>query len=97
VESGDGREKVAMNGPTRFELEWILPQEPGLMTHVALIDETSVAPHSVRAIGRGADEAEALLDLWMTLLNGAEPAEATAFVAAAYTRRTGREPEVSAG
>jgi hypothetical protein len=38
------------------------------------------------------ERTEALLDLWLTLLNGAEPAEAIAFVAAAYTRRTGREP-----
>jgi hypothetical protein len=43
--------------------EYDPPQEPGLMTHVALIDEASVPPHSVRAIGRGADDAEALLDL----------------------------------
>jgi hypothetical protein len=74
--------------PPRFELEWILPQELELMTHVALIDEASIAPHSVRAIGHGADEAEALLDLWMTLMRGAESRESIAFVATAYRRRT---------
>jgi hypothetical protein len=81
----------------RFELEWILPQELELLTHVALIDEASIAPHSVRAIGRGADEADALLDLWMTLMKGAEPDESITFVAAAYTRRTGTEPRGSVG
>ena len=67
----------------RFELEWVLPQEPGLMTHVTLFDGEN-PPHFVLAVGHGADEADTLLDLWTTLIDRDEPSEAIAFVAAAY-------------
>lgn len=82
----------------RFELEWVwLPLELGLMTHVTLIDEERTAPFplavGVMAVGHGADEADTLLDLWTTLMKRDEPSEAIEFVAAAYRRRTGREPE----
>jgi hypothetical protein len=74
-----------------FELEWIVPLEPGLSTHVALFDSTTDPPH-VFAVGHGGDEAEALLDLWTTLTDANEPDEAVAYVAAAYRRRTGEWP-----
>ena len=45
------------------------------------------------AVGHGADEADTLLDLWTTLVDRNEPSEAIEFVAAAYRRRTGSEPE----
>jgi hypothetical protein len=82
----------------RFELEWVLPLELGLMTHVTLFDEEQrTAPFplavGVMAVGHGADEADTLLDLWTTLVDRDEPSDAIAFVAAAYPRRTGREPE----
>jgi hypothetical protein len=81
----------------RFELEWVLPLEPGLLTHVTLFDEERTAPFplavGVMTVGHGADEADTLLDLWTRLVRRGEPSEAIAFVAAAYRRRTGREPE----
>ena len=77
---------------SRFSLEWVLPQELGLLTHVTLFDEER-APHHIVASGHGADEAETLLDLWTTLSDLREPEEALAVVAAAYTRRTGKAPE----
>jgi hypothetical protein len=81
----------------RFELEWVLQQEPGLMTHVTLCDEERTGSFplavGVMAVGHGADEADTLLDLWTTLMDRDEPSEAIALVAAAYRRRTGREPE----
>ena len=45
------------------------------------------------AVGHGAEEADTPLDLWTTLVDRDEPTAAIAFVAAAYRRRTGREPE----
>ena len=68
------------------------------MTHVTLFDEERKVPYhalavGVMAVGHGADEADTLLDLWTTLVDRDEPTEAIAFVAAAYRRRTGREPE----
>ena len=81
----------------RFELEWVPPQELGLMTHVTLFDEERTGSFplavGVMAVGHGADEADTLLDLWTTLVDRDERTEAIAFVAAAYRRRTGREPE----
>ena len=85
----------------RFELEWVLPLEPGLTTHVTLFDEERTGSFplavGVMAVGHGADEADTLLDLWTTLMDRDEPSEAIAFVAAAYRRRTGREPERPTG
>jgi hypothetical protein len=76
----------------RYDLEWVLRLEPGLETHVTLFDLQTHPPEAV-AVGHGADEAEALLDLW-TILNGRdESADAITVVADAYKRRTGRAPE----
>jgi hypothetical protein len=75
----------------RFELEWILPLEPGLSTHVTLFDLECHPPHAF-ATGEGADEADALLDLWTKLTARSEPAEAIAIVAEAHRRRTGLQP-----
>lgn len=49
-----------------FELEWVLPLEPGLSTHVALFDLECHPPHALAA-GEGGDEADALQDLWTVL------------------------------
>src|SRR5262245_59427401 len=73
-----------------FELEWILPTEVGLPTGVTLFDLNCAPPHAV-AMGQGADEAEALLDLWTTLTKRAESADAIALVADAYYKRTGQQ------
>jgi hypothetical protein len=80
----------------RFGLEWLLPQEPGLATYVVLSDAERHPDH-VLAVGHGGDEAEALLDLWTTLVVQGEPEEAVARVAEAFTRRTGRAPERPTG
>jgi hypothetical protein len=76
---------------TRFELEWILPLEPGLSTHVTLFDLECYPPHPL-ATGEGADEADALLDLWTKLTARSESDEALAIVAGAHHRRTGLQP-----
>jgi hypothetical protein len=78
----------------RFTFKWIAPTEPALMTHVLLLDRERPAPH-VLAVAHGADEAHALLQLWMTLIDDHEPEEAIDYVAAAYTRHTGKAPERS--
>ena len=64
--------KPAQLDQKRFVLEWIVPLEPGLSTHVALYDLECDPPHAV-AVGDGGDEAEALLDLWTTLNEPAIP------------------------
>jgi hypothetical protein len=74
----------------RFDLEWIMPLEPGLMTHVTLFDVSKQPP--VVAVGHGGDEADTLLDLWTTLIDRDEDAAAITYVAAAYTKRTGQPP-----
>ena len=51
--------KPAQLDKKRFVLEWIVPLEPGLSTHVALGDLECDPPHAV-AVGDGGDEAEAL-------------------------------------
>jgi len=84
--------KPAAPDQKRFELEWILPLEPGLSTRVTLHD-LQCDPRHALAIGEGGDEAEALLDLWTTLIEPGDSAEAVAYVAAAYRKRTGRQPE----
>ena len=57
----------------RFELEWVPPQELGLMTHVTLFDAEWTAPYAlaggVLAMGHGVDEADTLLDRWTTLVD----------------------------
>jgi hypothetical protein len=75
----------------RFAFKWLVPREPGLMTHVMLLDSERPAPHSL-AVGHGADEAQALLHLWTMLIDHHEPAEAIEYVAVAYERRTGKAP-----
>jgi hypothetical protein len=75
----------------RFDLQWVLPLEPGLATHAALVDLQCDPPHDV-AIGQGGDENEALLDLWTTLTDRAESPDPIAFVAQAYQRRTRQLP-----
>ena len=60
----------------RFELEWVLPLEPGLSTHATLFDLVLSAARV--AAGEGGDEADALLDLWTTLTGQNESAEAIA-------------------
>ena len=58
--------KSAPSDKRRFELEWHLPLQVGLATHVALVDLEKEPPIAL-AVGHGADEPEALLDLWTTL------------------------------
>jgi hypothetical protein len=78
----------------RFALEWLLPLEPGLSTHVTLMDNR-VSPREVVAIGHGADEIDALLELWRVVSDRQELSEAKPVVTSAYRRRTGRDPEQS--
>src|SRR5262245_23636479 len=84
--------KPAQLDKQRFELEWVLPLEPGLQTHVRLFDLECFPPHAL-AVGEGADEADALLALWTTLAEHRDSVDAVAHVAEAYSRRTGRRPE----
>ena len=76
----------------RFDLEWVLPLEPGLTTHVTLFDDERPARYTlavgVVAVGHGAAEADLLVDLWTTLVDRKEPSEVIAFVAT----RTGGGP-----
>ena len=76
-----------------FQLEWVLPLEPGLATHVRLFDMECFPPHAV-AVGEGADEADALLALWTMLTRQHHSADAMAHVAEAHRRRTGQLPEL---
>ena len=82
---------LAVTG-ARFDLEWIVPLEPGLLTHVQLMDHAHT--HDVLAIGHGGDEAEALMDLRHTLV-ARQADDAARFVAAAYVTRTGHPPAQS--
>ena len=86
------RTQPALLDKQRFQLEWALPLEPGLSTHVTLFDFECFPPHAL-AVGEGGDEADALLDLWTALRGHNDSADAVAYVAAAYSRRTGREPD----
>jgi hypothetical protein len=58
-----------------YELEWALPLEPDLETHVILYDLERHKPDAF-AVGHGADEAEALLNLRTTLTPRSEWPEA---------------------
>jgi hypothetical protein len=78
-----------------LRLEWLMPQEPDLLIHAALIDQ-SMYPRNVVATGHGADEAEALLELWTALAASGVHADAIDLVTAAYFRRTGRCPDEDA-
>jgi hypothetical protein len=72
-----------------FDITWIVPLEPGLATHVQLLDHDQ--DHAALAIGHGGDEADALMDLWLTLVARQED-DAARFVANAYVKRTGHQP-----
>ena len=84
--------KPAQLDKPRFGLQWALPLEPGLSTHVTLFDLECFPPHAIAA-GEGADEADALLTLWTTLSGQHHSADAMAYVAEAYSRRTGGLPQ----
>ena len=86
------RTKPAQLDKKRFHLEWHLPLEPGLPTHAALFDLQTPTPELIGE-SEGGDEAETLLRLWMMIADGSAPAEAVAFVAEAYFRRTESAPE----
>jgi hypothetical protein len=76
----------------RFVLEWALPLEPGLETHVTLYDRAGAALHTVAA-SQGPDEADTLLALWTILTDDhAHATEAIEYVAETYATRTGRPP-----
>ena len=47
-------------------------------------------------MGHGADEEEALLDLWATMVDRQEAPQAIAYVAAAYGRRAKKPPRTTA-
>lgn len=82
----------AQLGTRRFVLEWALPLEPGLETHVTLYDLAGAAPHTVAA-SQGPDEADTLLALWTILTTDhAYATEAIEYVAEVYASRTGRRP-----
>ena len=67
-------------------MHWAMPLEPGLETHVSLVDH---AMDHVEWRGVGADETDALTALW-TAMHGYASPEALAYAAAAMTQRTGR-------
>ena len=75
----------------QFELEWDRPFLPEGKTHVSLFDGPKAPPYVV-ASGHGAGDADALFDLWTTLIDRGESAEAIAFVAEEYRDLTGRTP-----
>ena len=74
---------------SRFAVEWIVPGEAERFTHVMLLDRERPAPFLL-AVGHGTDKVHALLNLWGTLNDDDAAAEAIDYVAAAYTRRTGK-------
>ena len=76
---------------SRFAVEWLVPGQPDRLTHVMLLDSERPAPY-VLAAGHGADKVHALLNLWGTLKQIDAVAEAIDYVAAEYTRRTGKAP-----
>ena len=84
--------KPAQLDRPRFQLEWVLPLEPGLSTHVRRFDMECFPPYAVAA-REGPDEPDALLALWTALNRQHDSADAMAVVAEAYSRRTGRFPE----
>jgi hypothetical protein len=85
-------DKACTTHKNRFHLEWHLPLEPGLPTHAALFDLQPTFPELIGE-SEGGDEAETVLSLWTTLTDRSASADAIAFVADAYARRAGRQPE----
>jgi hypothetical protein len=75
----------------RFALQWLLPDQCERLTHVILLDRKRPAP-CVSAVGRGVDNADALLNLWGTLNKKDAVSEAIDYVTVEYTRRTGKAP-----
>ena len=67
-------------------MHWAMPLEPGLETHVSLIDH---AGDHQEWRGVGADEIDALTELW-TVMHGDATLEALLYAASAITLRTGR-------
>ena len=65
---------------------WAMPLEPGLTTHVSLIDH---AGDHREWSGEGADEIDALTALWTAMHGDATP-DALRYAADAITHRTGR-------
>ena len=61
-------------------------------THVTLSDLECFPPIGRRR-RQGRDEAQALLELWTTLTDQHNSADAVGCVADAYFRRTGRQPD----
>jgi hypothetical protein len=84
--------KPAQLDRQRFQLEWVLPLEPGLSTHVTLFDMECFPPHALAA-GEGGDEAEALLDLWTTLRDCNELSGRDLRRGRSVLKRTGGLPE----
>jgi hypothetical protein len=77
---------------SRFAVEWLVPAKPDRLIHAMLLDRNRPAPY-VYAVGHGADRVQALLNLWGGLKQNDAVAEAIDYVAAEYTRRTGRAPD----
>jgi hypothetical protein len=75
---------------TQFELEWTELPGRGFPITVQLFNRAEDAQHPI-ARGRGADAADALLDLWITLV-AVHLSDAAKFIATAYAFRTGRRP-----
>jgi hypothetical protein len=78
-------------GEGRFALEWDRPFLPDALTHVSLFDGGQ-GPMYVVASGHGAGDASALIDLWATLMDRNESADAIAFVSEEYRALTGKAP-----
>ena len=72
----------------RFTLRWDRPFLPDAATHVSLFDGGTDPLHIV-ASGHGTDDASALRDLWRTLRERRESAEAIAYVTEEYSTLSG--------
>ena len=81
---------------SRFALEWLVPNQPELFTHVMLLDKERPAPYVVTA-GHGGDRLQALRNLWSTLIEHHAIAEAIDFVATEYARRSSEAARKSSG
>lgn len=73
----------------RFTLGWDRPFLPDASTHVSLFDG-GVGPLYIVASGHGAGDASALFDLWRTLNERNESADAIAYVVEEYQGLTGK-------
>ena len=81
---------------SRFALQWLVPGQPELLTHVMLLDKERPAPYVVMA-GHGGDKLQALRNLWSMLIDDDAVAEAVEFVATEYVRSSGEAPAKSSG